>query len=429
MWPQCFDGISKRIHNVESFICATVTAEIWENSVILIVEEFKQMKIRTIEKIEDLQTVREYWECLQTHPNSDFAHFKLVCKQRKTVICPYITVIEQRSKPCALLVARLEQTHFVPSIGYFKTVRIPAKILMVIHQGFLGQKNKKVGEMLIQHLGGLLATGKVDAVVFSEIQERSILLDELLADSLQWWSEKKFIWDVHWAMDLPEVSGFLLKKMKSKHRSWIRGRRRKLEADFPNKVSWSWMSRFDDLPGLCDKLEEVASITYQRALGAGFVNNEEQRQRFALFASRGQLRIQLLEVEAEIKAFWIGTIYHGVFYSAATGYHPDFRFYEFGTLIFLQMVDELVKEGVKKLDFGFGDASYKKRFGDIFWRETTVRLFAPTLKGMSIRICLGACDLLDRAGRSLVQRAGMMDRVKTGWRRRLNTMMSKVKRK
>lgn len=179
------------------------------------------------------------------------------------------------------------------------------------------------------------------------------------------------------------------------------------------------MNHFDDIPGLCARLEEVAGRTYQRGLGAGFVDNEEHRRRFALFSSRGQLRVQLLGIEDEIRAFWIGTVYKNVFHSSETGYDPDLLTFEPGTLVFVRMVDELIKEGVQKIDFGLGDAFYKQRFGDHCWQETTVHLFAPTAKGLLLRSATGFSRMFDSAGRRLLERLRLLNRFKRGWRRRL----------
>ena len=85
----------------------------------------------------------------------------------------------------------------------------------------------------------------------------------------------------------------------------------------------------------------------------------------------------------------------------------------------MRMVDELVREGIKKLDFGLGDAHYKQRFGDRSWRQTTLRLFAPSVKGLILKSTLGLFGTLDGAARSLMQRTKLFDRVKTWWRRRL----------
>ncbi len=377
------------------------------------------MIIKTIRSLQELETLRACWEGWQKHPNSDFAHFQLVCRLRPEVKCPHVTIVERNGKPCALLAARLERTRFVQSVGYFTPVRIPARVLTVLYQGLLGQVDEEMAEALVRHLWSLLASGEADAVSFHQLPEHSALLRALLVHGPRYLCEKRLAWSTHWEMVLPDEPGFQLKKLQSKHRSWIRGRQRKLESAFRGKVSWRWMSSFEDVPDLCARLEWVAARTYQRGLRAGFVDDEEHRQRFSLFAKRGQLRVHLLEIEGKVRAFWIGQVYRGVFHSEATGYDLELSGYEPGTLVFVRMIDELVQEGVRKLDFGLGDALYKQRFGDRFWREATMTMFAPTAKGLSLRSCLKVCSMLDSAGRRMLQRTALLDRLKTGWRRRL----------
>ena len=376
-----------------------------------------------------METISTWWKDWQNHPNTDFAHFQLVCRLRNEVLGPHAAVVERDGKPCALLAARLERTHFVPAIGYFKPLKLPATVLCVLHQGLLGQIGEEIGEELVRYVWNLLYSGEADVAHFSHLPENSPLLKALLVHKPRWLGGKKPMWSVHWDMELTGEQGFILKKMKPKHRAWIRGRERKLTLAFKGKVSWRWIDRFDDLPQLCARIEEVAARTYHRGLGAGFVDNEEHRQRFALFASRGQLRVQVLEIERKLRAFWIGTVYRGVFYSSETGYDPDLRVYMPGTLILLRMVDELVREGVKKIDFGLGDAFYKQRFGDRCWREGTLRLFAPSAKGLILKSTLGLFDIMDGAARRLFQRTELLDRVKTGWRRRIASTRQKTREK
>ncbi|MFH2045260.1 MAG: GNAT family N-acetyltransferase [Pseudomonadota bacterium] len=363
--------------------------------------------------------MRTCWEEWQNHPNNDFDHFQLVCYLRDEVLGPHVIVVERDGRPCALLAARLELTHFVPAIGYFKPIRIPVTVLTVIHEGLLGQVDEEIGEELVRHVKSFLSSGAADAAVFHHLPQDSPLLKALLIHKPQSLTEKKPICSTHWSMEISEEQGFLLKNLKSKHRSWIRGREKKLNSAFQGKVSWQWMNQIDDLPNLCSQLEEVAAHTYQRGLGSGFINNEEHRQRFSLFANRGQLRVQVLKIDGKIRAFWIGTVYRGVFHSSETGYDSDLRNYEPGTLIFLRMVDALANEGIKKLDFGLGDAYYKQRFGDRSWQQATIRLFATSIKGLALKTTMGLFGTLDSTARSLLQKSGLVDRVKTGWRRRV----------
>jgi CelD/BcsL family acetyltransferase involved in cellulose biosynthesis len=378
------------------------------------------MNIRIIKTLQELETVQTYWESWQNHANNDFAQFKLVCQLRPEIESPYVLVIERNNQPHALLAGRSEWTQFAPAIGYLKPVRIPSKVIAVIHQGLLGHWDEETARESVHYLWSLLGAGVADAIEFHHLSEHSILLQALQVHISPWFCEKKPRWSYHWQMDIPVEGGFIKNKMRSKHRSEIRKMQRELESAFPGKVSWRWMSQFDDVPGLCAQLEEVAASTYQRGLGSGFFNNEEFRQRLALFAWRGLLRVQFLDIDGKAQAFWFGTVYQGVFYLSETSYDPDLRRYEVGTLTFIRMVDELAQEeGVLKLDFSLGDAHYKQRFGDQSWQETTICLFAPTAKGLALRSMLRLSIILDSAARQVLQKMKLTDRLKTIWRRRV----------
>ena len=302
---------------------------------------------RTIRSFQELENVRICWESWQNHPDCDFLHFQLVCRLRREVLSPYVIIAERDGQPCALLAARLERIPIVPSIGYFKLVRILANVLTVSYEGILGSVDEEIAKALVQHIWFLLASGEADLVAFHCLPEHSPLQQALLAHGPRWWCEKKPTWSTHWRMSLPEEPGLLLKKMRDTHRRRIRQMQKELDSAFPTKVSWRWMDRFDDIPGLCARLEAVVACTYQRGLGAGFLDNEECHQRFLVFANRGQLRVILLEINGEVRAFWIGTLYKGVFHTSDTGYDPDLGIYQPGTEIFIRMVDELAREGVR----------------------------------------------------------------------------------
>ncbi len=377
------------------------------------------VKIGMIKTVEELEAVRIEWEKWQSHPNNDFAQFKMICQLRSEVEGPCVTVIEDNGQPRALLAGRMERTQFAPSIGYLKPVKLPMRVMTILHQGALGQMDEEAARESVKYLWSLLGSGRADAIEFHYLPEDSPLLNALQCHRPGWFCEKTPRWSIHWEMNLPMEGPFIEHKVRAKHRTGIRKKERELESIFPGKVSWRWMSRFDDIPGLCARLEGVAARAYQRGLGTGFTDSEEFRLRFALFASRGQLRVQLLEIDGIVRAFWFGYIYQGIFHLSETGYDPDLSRYEVGTLIFIRLNDELAKEGVRKLDFGIGDAHYKRRFGDRSWPEGTVWLFAPTAKGLALRSCKGLFAAVDTFIRNIIQRMGVLDRLKTAWRRRL----------
>ena len=362
------------------------------------------MKIGMIKTVEELEAVRIDWEKQQSHPNNDFAQFKMVCQLRPEVESPCVIVIAPSGQPQALIAGRLERTQFAPPIGYLKPLRIPAKVMTVLHEGVLGQMDDVAALESVEYLWSVLRSGVADAIEFHYLSEDSPLLAALQRHRSGWFCEKNPRWSVHWEMNLPAEGAFIEHKVRSKHRTGLRRKERELESAFPGKVSWRWMSRFDDIPGLCARLEEVAARAYQRGLGTGFIDNEEYRRRFALFGGRGQLRVQLLEIDGRVRAFWFGYVYQGVFHLSETGYDPNLSKYEVGTLMFIRLNDELAKEDVRKLDFGIGDAHYKRRFGD--WSRAGGDRLA-------------VCSDRDKFGRNMIQRIGLLDRLKAGWLLRL----------
>ena len=381
------------------------------------------MTIGIFKAFEELEAVRTDWEKWQSHPNNDFAQFKMICGLRSEVESPCVAVIKQDGQPNALLAGRLEHTQFAPSIGYTRPMSISARVITILHQGVLGQMDDEAAVKSVEVLWSLLRSGMADAVEFHYLSDDSALLKALRLHRPGWLCQKQPRWAIHWEMNLPD-GAFIERKVRAKHRTGIRRKERDLEAAFPGKVSWRWMSRFDDISGLCGRLEEVAAVAYQRGLGSGFRDNEEFRRRLTLFAGRGQLRVQLLEIDGRIRAFWYGFLYRDVFHLSETAYDPDLSKYEVGTMIFIRLNDELVKEGVRKLDFGIGDAPYKRRFGDRSWKEGTVWLFAPTAKGVVLRSYSGLSTTVDQFGRKLVEQMGALNRFKTNWRRRLTPMKS-----
>ncbi|MGO9416073.1 MAG: GNAT family N-acetyltransferase [Syntrophobacteraceae bacterium] len=378
------------------------------------------LSLRIINSLSNLEEVKALWETWQINPNSDFELFQLVCRSRREVKSPYVMVLERNGFPRAILCARLENTSFAPRIGYFRPLKIPAAVLTVIHSGLLGNLDSSTARRVVEHLWSLLASGGADAVTFHSLSEYSPLMLALLDHAPAWWCEKKPVWTTHRTMALGNEPGFMLKNQKSDHRRRIKKKQRELESAFPDKVLWKWMDRFDDVSELCAKLEMLAARTYQRALGSGFIDNEEYRKRFCIFAGRGQLRMQLLEIEGKIRAFNIGSVHRGVFYDWVMGYDPDLREYVPGTLVLFRLVDELIREGVRKFDFGLGDAHYKQRYGDESWDEADVTMFAPSPKGFALRFVFGFCAVIDGLSRRFLQRTGLLDRVKTGWRKRLS---------
>lgn len=376
--------------------------------------------VRTLRNREEVEEIRGIWQQWQNHPNSDIDFFLLLCRTRANVRRPHVIIVYNGTEPCAILAARLEDGHISPQIGYARPIRFAVRRLSVLYEGVLGHKDREVAKVLLDALQDSLSAGEADLVELSYVSEDSPLLRSSLSEVPGLWRDGKPAWSTHWELTLPEEVGGLLRKMRSKHRSWVNRKIRELDTAFPKQATYKSFSRGGDVDILCRQLEEVARLTYQRGLGEGFANDEEHQQRFALFHKRGLLRAWMLCVDDVPRAFCLGYVYGDTFYFSETGYDPALRDHEIGTLLFLYMTDELIKEGVAKFNFGFGDAYYKKRFGDRSWNEGTLRLYRRSVKGLAVRLCTGFFDATAAFGRNIIGRLGLLDKLKVAWRKRLS---------
>src|SRR5262249_24075617 len=127
-----------------------------------------------------------------------------------------------------------------------------------------------------------------------------------------------------------------------------------------------------DIDRVMEHAESIACRTYQRGLGVGFVANDENRQRFLVDAKRGRFRAYFLYLGEKPIAFFLGTLHKNVLYDNFTAYDPAHAKYSPGTFLFYKIFEELCRDGIKAVDFGFGDAWYKAQFGNQRNDETTV---------------------------------------------------------
>jgi hypothetical protein len=187
-------------------------------------------------------------------------------------------------------------------------------------------------------------------------------------------------------------------------------------AQFQGKVRYETFDGLEDVDPFRQAAEQVARITYQRGLGAGFVNNEENRQRLILAARKGWLRAYVAFLEDKPLAFWYGERVGDTLYLIWTGFDPSYRKFEIGTILFLKMVEDVLSCGIKEIDYGLGWAQYKERFGDYCLEEQNLAIYAPTLKGYALNSLCALTDLGSWAGSRLLSWLNLRDRIKRIWR-------------
>jgi CelD/BcsL family acetyltransferase involved in cellulose biosynthesis len=74
---------------------------------------------------------------------------------------------------------------------------------------------------------------------------------------------------------------------------------------------------------------------------------------------------------------------------------------------------------LRVLDFGPGRSDYKRHFSNESYRERNLVLYAPTFRAQRARVVRTAIAATTLGTRRILDAAGVTQRVKTAWRRRL----------
>jgi hypothetical protein len=375
-----------------------------------------EITVRVANTVDEIEKLRSFWIKFNRHPESDIDFVLMLASVRPEIVRPHILAAYEAGQPVALLVGRLESTMVRPRIGYMKLFPISISQFVFVGGGLLGDTSERVATAMVREIRKTLNDGRADRVLISYFPIGSILNKFVKSECSTWCRSFAHQAVQHWKTSLPHSFEAFLAKRTKKHRYWLRRIEKVFEAQFEGKVRYSVFKTPQDVEPFCKAAEAVAQGTYQRGLGAGFIDNEENRQRLELMARRGWLRSYVVFVEDKPLAFWSGEQIGNTFFLTWTGFDPSYRKYEIGTILFLKMVEDLLSCGIKEMDYGLGWAQYKERFGDVCLLDQDVIVYAPTLKAFRLNLVLALEGFFNRVGKNLLSMLKVRDKFKKMWR-------------
>lgn len=120
----------------------------------------------------------------------------------------------------------------------------------------------------------------------------------------------------------------------------------------------------DQVPDFLEKAHAISTKSWQTArLGLRIRNSPEEREFWGMIASFGAFRSYILEHQGIAVAFVIGTSWNGYYTYEEVAYDPEYARHSPGTVLLYRQIEDLIaRDTPRVLDFGFGDAEYKRLF-------------------------------------------------------------------
>ncbi len=378
------------------------------------------VSVRIARSIEEVEAIREIWTAWKGHRDSDIDFCLEYVWSHEQFIRPHVIVIYRNERPDAMLVGRLERARMDSKVGYLRLPGMRVRVLTFAYRGLLGNPSAENSEEFIKSIMNALRQGEADLALLHQPGVDSPIYQKALR--MPGFASRDHLTSpaAHFLMRLPGNIDEVYGRLSTGLNADLRRKQRKILADFADTVKIQCVRDPAELHSVIPRLEEIATKTYQRRLGVGFQDTEKMRQRLNLCARKGWLRIYLLSFGDRLCAFWVGTVYDEIFVSDYLGYEPEFRKYSPGSFLLIAMIEELCREGVKAIDFGFGGGRYKEQFGNCQCLESSVYIFAPSVKGLVLNAVRTTTGVISDTVRKALQRTNLLSPIKRLWRGRLN---------
>lgn len=379
------------------------------------------LRIRVVRDSAELAGIRDGWLRLVSDSvlvDPDF--YTAALHAEKQIVRPHVVVLERAGEIDALLVGRIERLEFGVRAGYRKLYSPQVTSVTIVQGGVLGDVGEETFRLLLASVRESLDAGEGDVAIFRYLPLDSPLY-ELASSGLPLRRRQHFAdSEVHWELTLPDSLDEVLGSLSSSTRQTVKRYTRKLEREYEGRIESRIFTAVGELDEFFRDVEPVSAKTYQRALGVSFGDMPRHRERTRVSMENGWFRGYVLYLDGQPVAFHYGDLYRGRFRHGRPGYDPEFADLRVGTYLMLRLFDDLIAHPeARVVDYGVGDADYKRRFGTRSWREGNVVIYAPSVRAVFVNATRTTLQGTVLVTKRLVGKGAFYQRVKRGWRRRL----------
>jgi CelD/BcsL family acetyltransferase involved in cellulose biosynthesis len=368
--------------------------------------------------LSELEGVREVWERLQASANVEFDAYVALLRAHADTMRPYVLRLDDDGATSGLVIGRVERRPQSVRLGYLRVPLPRMEILVVMHGGLLGEAATDA-ERVLRALLDAVRSERLDALYVSRLPVGSPLHQRAATAGGFLYRDRVPDREPHWTMQVPADMQEFYRRFSTKRRHEIRRKIHQVERACEGEVSVRTFTRPDEIDAMIATVRAVADSTYQSRMGVGFKDDAVARERLEIAARAGRLRAWALLLRGEPSAFWLGTVLGETLFLEYTGYRREHKQMEPGSVLFVKLVESLCGTRIRAVDFGFGEAFYKHRFGTASHEEASFFVFRTGARGVWLNGARTALLGGGRLARALTDALRARDRVKRLWRDRL----------
>jgi hypothetical protein len=401
-----------------------IPSHIWMNSMMISEvtnppdTRLGQCDVRVFRTVAELEEIRPLWESWSGNRDSDPNVFFNILHTTPEVLRPHVIVVHSNGQPAAMLVGRLEHSRLDFKVGYIH-LRPTAMVLYFVYGGPRGDVSPGNCTLLVHEICRSLAAGEADAAYLNYLRMDGPLHQISRTMPAHISRDRTRIMQTHFSATLPKSAQEYYANLSAFTRRRLKTKMNKLDKVFAGSVKIHCITNAAETDTLAADAEVIMKTSYQRGLGVGFADTPAMREQLRMRAEKGWLRAYVLYLANRPAAFWIGDLNQTTFRSEYTAYHGDFAKYSPGIYLMLKVIEGFCSERgdlVTEVDFATGAAQYKEILSNHEWYEASVHIFAPSVKGIQLKLIKSFTAATDHILKDLLARAGLLQKIKKNWR-------------
>ncbi len=341
-------------------------------------------------------------------PNSDPDRYLTTLDALGDSARAYAAMFRRDGRCVGAVVARTSASRTRHRLGYWSIPGPRLRLLEAVYDGLLTDGSDEACALIESHLQSMIGSNQVDAVHFNHLVAGGPL--EAIALRL---GAARVVSDPHWIVELERgsVEGSLAHH-SGDFRKKLRRYERKASENFGGDLALRLHTEPSSVDGFIAVMDRIASQSYKSHLPVSNAGASVWGPILTSEARLGRMRCYTLVGGGEPVAYQIGSVYGSTYQCEGRGYDSRFRDLSPGTVLFTMVLKDLCTLPIDRMDFGFGDAEHKRTFGTRSWTEASYRLHGRGWRSRTDAWLSRAVSGTSAALRPLLERTGLLKRVK-----------------
>lgn len=332
---------------------------------------------------------------------------------------PYVALTRSDDRVSAALIGRRVQRRIPAKLGFLRVPSPKLDGLEIVHGGYLSDGSPESLLWLQKHLRSLLLTRRVECISLLHLGVEHPGHSQLVAGLLPG-RRPRVTTTQHWLARLVDpATGEKLERHSSKTRRTFRYKDRKLREHFADDVVIEGVRKPAELPQYISAAASIGARSYQKGINVGVQDDARWNTLIGALAQQDRLSGHLLVAGGTPIAYALGSLYRSTYLLIATSFLPEYRQLSPGAYLLRSILAELEASGVATLDFGFGDAEYKRLYGNVCVRESLLRFYGLSTRARVAEAIHRATSGLTHRLQAALQGGRFEAQVRRVWRRRL----------